>query len=126
MLQKYREWIDLYYPTPETAYLACQEATARMQSIFPELKRCKGLADVEEPLGLPPTRTPHWWLVDSNNEIIDPTAHQYPTRILKYEKCDDSKGTPTGRCPNCGGLCYNGEYICSIKCCEEYAAYLDS
>lgn len=31
----------------------------------------------------------------------------------------------TGKCPNCGGLCYNGKTLCSDKCEKSYIAYLN-
>lgn len=124
MQEKYQDWIYLNYPTPQIARRACAEATLQMQEKFPELKRVRGLAVVEEPYDLLPTKTPHWWLKTELEEIIDPTAHQYPTRILSYEEADESKGPPTGKCHNCGGLCYEFNHLCSNKCSKEYIAYL--
>ena len=122
----YSMWIALHYPTGKEAYLQCDEATKKMVSDFPELKRVRGLASVEEPYDLPPTKTPHWWCITSLGEIIDPTSHQYPTRILKYSEADESKGPPTGKCPNCGDLCYEGNYLCTPKCDKEYLEYLNN
>jgi hypothetical protein len=122
----YTMWITENYPTKESARRMCAEATIEMLLVFDELKRVRGLASVEEPWDLPPTRTPHWWCVTPEGTIIDPTAHQYPTKILSYEEADESKGPPTGKCPNCGGLCYTQEYLCSDKCSQEYMTYLNS
>ena len=122
---KYTQWIQDNYPTKESAYLKCEEATLKMVENFPELKRVRGLASVEEPYNLPPTRTPHWWCVSPLGEIIDPTSHQYPTRIISYAEADESKGPPTGKCPNCGDLCYQSNYFCSKKCDKEYMEYLN-
>lgn len=125
-MQKYQDWITLNYLTSQKARRACEEATLSMESAFPELIRVRGLAVVEEPYGLPPTRTPHWWLKTEDGEIVDPTAHQYPTRILSYEEADERLGPPTGRCSNCGKLCYKSNYFCSDECSEEYMAYLNN
>lgn len=122
----YDLWIQDHYPSALSAYLKCEEATKEMVDTFPELSRVRGLATVEEPHGLPPTRTPHWWCVSSDGIIIDPTSHQYPTKILSYEEADESRGSPTGKCPNCGGLSYGGEYLCSEKCQKEYLNYLNN
>ncbi len=122
----YNLWIEDNYPNGETAYLKCAEATKKMIEVFPELKRVRGLASVREPHDMPPTRTPHWWCVDPQGNIVDPTAHQYPTEIISYEEADETKGPPTGKCPNCGGLCYNGDYLCSDKCSKEYLDYLNN
>ena len=121
----YRMWVQHNYPTAQHAYLKCAEATQEMVDLFPELTRVRGLASVEEPMGLPPTQTPHWWCVTDRGNIIDPTAHQYPTQILSYEEADESKGPPTGKCLNCGGLCYGG-HLCSEKCDKEYLEYLNN
>lgn len=122
----YESWIDVNYPTSHSARLQCAEATEAMVGVFSELKRVRGLASVEEPYELPPTRTNHWWCVTPEGAIIDPTAHQYPTRILSYSEADESKGPPTGKCPNCGGLCYGGCYLCSPKCDKEYLEYMNN
>ena len=124
--EQYNKWIVENYPTPESARLQCEEATKRMVEAFPnDLQRVRGLACVEEPYGLPPTKTPHWWCVNVYGIVIDPTAHQYPTRILEYHVADESRGGPTGKCPNCGELCYEGRYLCSEKCDKEYMEYIN-
>jgi len=122
----YNSWIQDNYPDPQSARLQCLEATEKMVSVFPELKRVRGLAAVKEPHDFPPTRTPHWWCVTPEGSIVDPTAHQYPTHIISYSESDESKGPPTGKCPNCGDLCYDGGYLCSDKCDKEYMDYLNS
>lgn len=122
----YQKWIVSNYPTPESAKTACAEATRKMVDCFPELSRVRGMISVFEPFGLPASKTTHWWCVDSAGEIVDPTAHQYPTHILNYSPIDETKGEPTGKCPNCGDLCYNGDYLCTSKCERDYMAYLNS
>jgi len=125
MTDKYNQWIYKHYPTSVSAYRACEEATKLMAQQFPELKRIRGMIDVEEPYDLPPTRVPHWWLETEHSDIVDPTAHQYPTKILKYIPWDESKGEPTGKCPNCGDFCFNNKTCCSDKCSKEYIQYLN-
>jgi len=122
----YDIWINDNYPTPQSARLQCAEATEEMVRVFTELKRVRGLASVAEPFGLCPTKTPHWWCVTPEGTVVDPTAHQYPTYIVSYEESDESKGPPTGKCPNCGGLKYGSEYLCSDKCSKEYLDYLNN
>lgn len=119
------EWVEKHYPTPEKARIACLEATLDMAVAFTDLTRVRGVAHVKEPFDLPPTRAPHWWLVDYEGNIIDPTAHQYPTEILKYDPVDESRGEPTGKCPNCEDLAYGGQYFCSDKCEKSFAEYLN-
>jgi len=125
-MTKYQDWISLKYPTSFSAKTQCAEATLAMVEEFPELIRVRGLAHVEEPYELPPTRTPHWWCETPEGFIVDPTGHQYPTQILKYDPVDEAKGEPTGKCPNCGDLCYESQYLCSSSCEKAYMDYLNA
>lgn len=123
--KNYFLWIKDNYPTPQSAKLKCFEASLKMKDIFPELTVVRGMILVEEPFDLPPFKTTHWWCLDPNNFVVDPTAHQYPTDIIEYTPVDESKGDPTGKCPNCGDLCYDNEYLCSKQCEKDYMAYLN-
>jgi len=122
---KYKEWIYSNYPTPQSVRVKCVEVVKEMVEVFPELKRVRGQVAVEEPLGLLPTNTPHCWCEDPNGTIVDPTSHQFPLRVLDYFPVDESQGNPTGKCPNCGHLCYKGDYLCTEKCTEDYMKYLN-
>ena len=123
-MNKYAKWIVENYPTPESARTQCEIATKNMVAEFPELQRVRGMISVKEPYDLPPTKTTHWWCVNVYGYIIDPTGHQYPTFIMDYFPVDESKGEPTGKCPNCGDLCYEHNYFCSDKCNKSYMKYL--
>jgi hypothetical protein len=125
MVCKYQEWINENYPNQVSARLQCEKATLRMLEAFPELKRVRGQIELMDATGLYPSKEPHWWLINESGEVVDPTAHQYMKKISQYLPCDESKGEPSGTCPNCGGICYEGNYICSEKCTKEYVAYLD-
>jgi hypothetical protein len=121
---EYVEWLHSHgYGCGMSVQTKCKEVCEEMLKSFPDLILCRGLAWVEEPHGLPPTKTPHWWLQEQDGTIVDPTAHQYPTKIIKYEWVDPDKGEPTGKCPNCGSLRYD-EYFCSKDCEIEYMADL--
>lgn len=117
MDKSYQDWIDLHYPTSLSARLKCKVIAHRMATLFPELKVVRGQVSVEEPYGLPSTKTQHWWCVTPEGKVVDPTAHQYPTSVLAYRPLDESKGEPTGKCMNCGGICYEHRTLCS-KACE--------
>lgn len=49
------------------------------------------------------------------------------------QACQDSvfgkpelpRGLPTGKCPNCGSMCYEGDMMCSEVCNTEYLEYLN-
>lgn len=62
--------------------------------------------------------------------MVDPTKRQFQL-VFRYEELDlDDPATrelvPTGKCPNCGGPCYEGKSICSKKCEEDYTRYLNN
>ena len=120
MNKNYQDWINQHYPTSLSTRLKCKVISHRMVTEFPELKVVRGQIEVEEPCGLPPTKTQHWWCISPEGEVIDPTSHQYPTRILTYQPVDESKGEPTGKCMNCGDICYNGSQFCKRKCELEF------
>lgn len=101
-------------------YGKCAEITEAMAKAFPELTRVRGHYYCPS-WG---ERT-HWWLTTPDGKIVDPTKDQHPSHGLgRYEPWVEGSPEPTGKCPNCGGYCYNGESTCSKKCYEEYRAYL--
>ena len=124
-IEKYEEWIFLNYPTSELALLKCKEACKKMKEKFPELVIQRGQVEVPEQGNLHIRRKhEHCWCV-LDDEIIDPTEHQYPTEI-SYLPMEEGKGEPTGRCINCGSLKYNIKFadfddnnFCSKKCFDE-------
>ena len=74
-MNKYQQWMK-NIPFPEGF---CLGATLMMEQAFPELKRVKGI--YIEPDG---KRNTHWFLLTDNNDVIDPTAHQFKRRGI-YE-----------------------------------------
>lgn len=111
MLQRYKEWINEHYPTKESARLQCEQSAIAMQEEFPELKRVRGNVLV----GL--SYRPHWWLVDRDQtEVVDPTAHQWETKVLEYNGLPEDAEEPLGKCINCGELSYKSRggqtYFC--------------
>jgi hypothetical protein len=122
MKDKYRNWIEENVPDYDSAYGKCKDMCLKMMKEFPELTIHRGwyqdpiIGDRE-----------HWWLKDEDNNIVDPTAHQFPTGgMFEYKDLTDVKEIPTGRCPNCGGYIYNGGDLCSVDCETEYTMYLNS
>lgn len=123
MEQKYRDWIDARYPTQQSAYGKCREATADMIAAFPELRLIRGhyycLAGWGE-------RT-HWWCVAADGSVVDPTARQFPSGGRgEYVAWIEGDKEPTGQCPNCNEYVYDGGTCCSEKCHNQYAAYCNS
>lgn len=119
MKEKYKEWITNYNQSHPDTYGLCAKATKEFLSTFPELKRVRG--HVESVLST--KQLPHWWCVDSDGEIVDPTAKQFGY-ISKYIEWDETQDEPTGKCPNCGELCYDYRFTCCDSCASEYADYV--
>jgi hypothetical protein len=109
---KYQKWIKSRVAKPLGR---CKEVTLAMISEFPELNRVRGFYDC-----CIWGRREHWWLVDPNNEIIDPTVDQFPSKgISPYVPWDESKEEPTGRCLYCGDYAYRNRNCCGFDCFEK-------
>ncbi len=116
MKPQYADWIAA---NVKETLGRCAEATLAMSAAFPELTRVRGHYQCWV-WG----ERQHWWLVDPNGEIVDPTANQFPSKGGGvYIPWDESQPEPTGVCPNCGDYCYNGQSCCSEACGISYAAY---
>jgi len=115
----YQNWIDKNVEIPQNN---CESYSQDMLDTFPELIRVRGHYD-EPCIG----KRPHWWLKTKDGLIVDPTAEQFsgPKLYYFYEEWDESQPEPTGKCPNCGGYCYDGLYVCSDKCEKEYSDYIN-
>lgn len=122
MKPQYKEWIS--DNVNKNCLGQCAEVTEKMQKAFPELARVRGHFMCCF-WGL----RSHWWLVDPDGEIVDPTVAQFPSAGMAtpsaYEPWDENAKEPTGKCPNCGALCYDGNYCCSDECDRAYIAYLN-
>jgi len=106
-MERYLAYIRNLDMTYTKAYGNCKEVCEGMKKRFPELRLVRGhyYCAVWSKRG-------HWWLETESGERIDPTAMQFPSKGKGvYEEWDDSQPEPTGMCPNCGELCYNGEYV---------------
>ncbi len=117
MLETYKKWIA--ENVKGNGYGECSEITEQMAEAFPELTRVRG----HYYCSAWGERT-HWWLVTSDDEIIDPTVEQFPSKGKGvYDSWVEGTEEPTGKCPNCGGYCYGSRYFCSNSCGVEYSAY---
>lgn len=110
---QYDDWIREHITDPHGK---CVEATLEMAAAFPELKRVRG----HYHSAFQGTR-PHWWLVTLNGQIVDPTASQF-SAVGMYEEWDETQPEPTGKCPNCGELIYDGGFV-HTECEASYARY---
>ena len=124
MENTYFDWISLYYPSIEIAKNQCEKATIAMMKEFPELIRVRG--HVIDGFAY---KHEHWWLIDKEGSIVDPTAIQF-SGILGYLPLDESQPQPMGKCRECGDYVYpNPEgmtELCSKKCSKAYMSYLNN
>lgn len=98
----------------------CREESLAMADAFPELRLVRGHVRCANG-----RRYPHWWCVDPDDVVLDPTAAQFAlVGILDYEPHPDGAPEPTGKCPNCGEYCYGGRFCCSDACERAYERYL--
>ena len=103
----YRMWIEQNVTHPIGK---CHTIAKLMQSKFTELRMARG--HYYCPIW---GQREHWWLIDPQNKIVDPTAQQFPSKGTgAYVQWKGPE--PTGKCPNCGQYVYNGDQICSKKC----------
>lgn len=127
MENKYQEWIDKNYPTWESAISDCGNAVQKMKEVFPELEVKAGWISGSE----------HWWCVDPQGNIVDPTLVQYIGRGIKppfhYKEFQPGMLVRVGRCMNCGDDIYkqvqtlegNRVSICSNACERAYIKYVE-
>jgi hypothetical protein len=107
----YQAWIGKWLRKNDP-YGKCHEASIEMQEQFPHLRLVRGhYHDVMW------GEREHWWLVDDDENIVDPTATQFPSKGSGhyYELPDDAK-EPLGKCMNCGEYCYENRNFCSDGC----------
>ena len=128
MGKQYEDWIRENTLGLVSILGKCAELSHAMKKTFPELRLTNGeikiLADKNKRL--------HWWLVDKDGAIVDPTSDQFNGGIEEYFEAtpeSDCRNYTRARCPNCGDAFYitpdqKHSPLCSEKCETEYAAYL--
>jgi hypothetical protein len=110
----YQEWIDKNIDEADM-YGNCKEITMEMNKVFPELKLVRG-----HYYCLSWGEREHWWLVDKDNNIIDPTAKQFPSKGRgEYIEWDKNQEEPIGICLNCGNHVYKDTYFGSSQICSK-------
>ncbi len=112
MKEQIKNWIKENYPTKESAYRKCQEATLKLVKEFPFLSRKRGYVLTE-------ARTvPHWWC-EMDDEIFDPTQAQFKD-IFEYQELEKE---PVGKCMCCGEISFFEKEYCSVACLDESGRY---
>ncbi len=111
-------WIREHVVT-DGCHGTCRETVADMASVFPELKPvCGYYCDPVE------GKRPHWWLVDVDGNIVDPTRHQFLSDgLFAYEAL---RREPTGKCAGCGCFVYTGQSFCGPACIDDVASMLEA
>lgn len=117
MNQKYTDWIKTWLSTNNPRGM-CYSASSSMMKEFPELKLIRGYVTCDQ--GVPA----HWWCVDVDGNIVDPTAAQF-TNIVLYEEYQEGMEVQIGKCMNCGWEIYDttmnskkSTSVCSNECSE--------
>lgn len=132
MESRYRKWIDDNYPADMFVRGLCREACEKMHAEFPELRIACGVVFV--PLfPAKDSEQEHWWLVDGNGDVVDPTRQQFPGFIQYNEAGADDPRRKYHRatCANCGERYlitpeWSDGTVCSQQCYTQYAAYLSN
>ena len=114
MANKYKSWIcKVDKPTGR-----CKSVTLEMVAKFPELTPVRGhyICPVWG-------ERQHWWTEDRVDTVYDPTAKQFQSEGSGvYIPWDESSPEPTGKCPQCSELIYDGQ-VTHEACASVYAAY---
>lgn len=110
---EYEFWTHVKVPDPTGA---CAEVTEEMVEVFPELTRVRG--HYHDPQW---GQREHWWCVTEDGDIVDPTAHQFPSKGEgEYVRWIEGDPEPTGKCPECGEYTFNDDTFCSEGCGDDF------
>lgn len=115
----------------------CQSFTKRFVERFPHLTRIAGFYGAPEDVWLNDPdeqcyRTEHFWCVDVNGTIVDPTVEQFIRKDMAYTVLDPLKHKiQIGRCIECGEYIYGlrsegNKCICSPECQKSAEIYYNS
>lgn len=102
----------------------CHEIAFEMAGVFDDLRLVTGHVYCPEPWG----KRGHWWLVDLDGAIVDPTAGQFTCGIDRYEEYADGDPVRLGACMNCGEDIWGPPgprpTFCGGVCEATYVAYM--
>lgn len=125
----YQHW----NPPPKPSDLAraqCHPFSTKLVAAFPHLKLERGFYVVKDRWG-DEAETEHWWAVDEDGTIVDPSKMQFHDQGGRYSPYEAREFKALkGRCPNCGGDIYEGDDdghggVCSEECADSYRAYIE-
>lgn len=126
---QYKEWIHQFLYRINDPTGKCRGAVEDMKAHFPELKIEKGY--VVHPFIQPDTLikndfhgVPHWWLIDEEGSIVDPTESQFPKPLEYSPYSEELHGLlPVGKCMECGDLFYPPKEpgnFCDEECSDRF------
>ena len=106
MNKKYQDWIvKKNYNSMQNVIGKCDMATKQMIKEFPELQRVAGVVySRDNPDNFnrkQPKEYTHWWCVDPDRNIVDPTKEQFQL-IGKLEYREMNTDEPISKCIGCG------------------------
>jgi hypothetical protein len=113
---EYKLWVKQHYPNAKAATGQCHQAAKAMVKEFPELRLARGFVST------PDAELTHWWCVDQEGDVIDPTRHQFPLVFWYTEISDDHPLAkyPMKKCMNCGEMYLQSEGHSYDPACDEY------
>jgi len=116
---------DRFAGEPHRMLGRCQALAAEMVEAFTDLTLVRGHVECPEPWG----RRGHWWCVDRDGVIVDPTAGQFTCGIDRYEEYEEGQPVRLGVCMDCGRAIWGAPEsarptFCSKACGETYAAWM--
>jgi hypothetical protein len=96
-MNAYDQWIANYIAKESFIRGMCKSACEEMKKVFPNLTLVGGKV-----LTIAGERE-HWWLLDENGQVVDPTRSQYEGEI-DYIPWTPSMEIIIGKCMNCGAI----------------------
>lgn len=115
---------DRFDGEPHRTLGQCKRLSEEMVEAFTDLRLVKGHVHCPEPWG----KRGHWWLVDRDGVIVDPTRGQFTHGVLRYEEYEEGQPVRLGVCMDCGtaiwGLPGPRPTFCSKACEATYVAWM--
>jgi hypothetical protein len=119
-MSKYDDHIKEYLAKVGSPYGKCREAAKEMKEAFPELTIVRGFI-IDMLWG----ERNHWWLVDTEGKIVDPTKTQFPC-VFSYNAWRPGDPVRFGTCMECGAGVYRRVSDLDIEdsFCDEPGGYI--
>lgn len=128
---EYDAWMTANVPREfEKVYGQCAKYVRQMVTVFPELHVRAGYY-FDFQWGM----RQHWWLETPDGTVIDPTAHQFPSKGRGPYEVLEPGDRPVGICMDCGADVFNKDpetgqrndsapNFCNARCERTTRAYM--